>query len=99
MWNGTIYPISRAVTARGAIWSQGEANSHRNRHLYECQLIELIKEWRSSFLEAAVPVPLENNWAFPFGIVQVIIREEILTRFVFYSGVLIQVNSKYLCET
>ncbi|XP_059484349.1 sialate O-acetylesterase-like [Neocloeon triangulifer] len=69
LWNGMIHPLTK-MTIRGVIWHQGEANTEYNREKYACHLTKLVTDWRNRFSEGSVRVPLENDIAFPFGVVQ-----------------------------
>lgn len=61
LFNGMIHPLV-PFAIRGAIWYQGERNSHSvsDGVLYETQLKTLINDWRSQW----------SQGDFPFGTVQ-----------------------------
>ena len=61
LFNGMIHPLI-PYAMRGAIWYQGERNSHSiaDGQLYETQLKTLIADWRSRWRQGD----------FPFGTVQ-----------------------------
>ena len=48
LWNGMINPIKR-TSVKGFLWYQGEANTNRNRDLYNCTFPVLIDDWRNQF--------------------------------------------------
>ena len=66
LWNAMIYPFLN-MTIFGAIWYQGEANSHQP-NTYNCTFPAMIDDWRAKWFEGTNKA---TNEMFPFGFVQV----------------------------
>nr|XP_008116435.1 PREDICTED: sialate O-acetylesterase isoform X3 [Anolis carolinensis] len=66
LWNAMIHPFAD-MTLRGAIWYQGEENTHMNTDLYNCTFPTLIEDWRRTFHEGSMR---QTQLYFPFGFVQ-----------------------------
>jgi len=64
LWNGMINPIKR-TSVKGFLWYQGEANTNRNRDLYNCTFPVLIDDWRNQFSANS-----GTSKTAPFGFVQ-----------------------------
>jgi len=64
LWNGMINPLKRN-SLKGFLWYQGEANSNRNRDLYNCMFPVMIDDWRNEFAAHS-----ETLNTAPFGFVQ-----------------------------
>jgi len=64
-FNAMISPLLRNVIT-GAIWYQGESNSHNFQH-YACTFPAMIQSWRESWHNATGGVALKS---WPFGFVQ-----------------------------
>ncbi|XP_054649938.1 sialate O-acetylesterase isoform X2 [Dunckerocampus dactyliophorus] len=66
LWNAMIHPLLN-MTLKGAIWYQGEQNSHYHQDEYICSFPAMIDDWRKAFhLGSDGQTPLD----FPFGFVQ-----------------------------
>ena len=66
LWNSMIHPFLN-MTIFGAIWYQGEANSHQP-DTYNCTFPAMIDDWRAKWFEATNK---NTDSMFPFGFVQV----------------------------
>ena len=54
LYNGMIYPL-QYVSIKGFIWYQGEANRFDNFSKYTLLTSTLVKDWRSTFKQGALP--------------------------------------------
>lgn len=66
LYNAMIHPFLN-MTIYGAIWYQGEANSHAP-YTYNCTFPTMIDDWRSKWFEGTDKLSAPD---FPFGFVQV----------------------------
>lgn len=62
LWNGKVVPLLRN-TIKGAIWMQGEANSHADGRQYNCSFPAMIEDWRAKWAEGTGGATA----VFPFG--------------------------------
>ena len=66
LYNAMIHPFLN-MTIYGAIWYQGEANSHAP-YTYNCTFPAMIDDWRSKWFYGTDQL---TEPEFPFGFVQV----------------------------
>uniref|UniRef100_V9KMK3 Sialate O-acetylesterase-like protein n=1 Tax=Callorhinchus milii TaxID=7868 RepID=V9KMK3_CALMI len=66
LWNSMIHPLLQ-MTIKGAIWYQGEENTHSYNDLYNCTFPAMINDWRQAFHEESGG---QTEIDFPFGFVQ-----------------------------
>ncbi|XP_019720524.1 sialate O-acetylesterase isoform X1 [Hippocampus comes] len=66
LWNAMIHPLLN-MTLKGALWYQGEENTHYHQNKYNCSFPAMIDDWRMAFhLGSGGQTAVD----FPFGFVQ-----------------------------